>query len=404
MLSNIFTTSLWGAWLYLFVFAVQANEPPLSIFEAAEQAALQAPSVQAQTLRLSAAQADVQRAGRLPDPELILGVDGVPVQGSHAFETDYSDMTTRKMGISFTLPAGDKRQAEQALASAAVLVGETTWQAIQLASQQAGATAWIELWAAQQELALLQELIEPQTWLANSQTAQFAGGTGSAQAALAAALDTMLLQDRLDEAQLRVQTAEAKLARWLPEASNRPLAQAPDFSILPTSQEELLANLNKDFALRNVDAQLGQAQAAASLAQAEQKSDWRVGVYYGQREHFDDLIGVEIGLSLPFFQRKNQRHNLSARLAERSAIEADRRHILRERREQLTQTLALWQSRGQQVKRFQNQLLPLAADRSAVALASWQGGGNQQDWLNARQDEINLRIRFAQTLAAPARK
>jgi hypothetical protein len=44
--------------------------------------------------------------------------------------------------------------------------------------------------------------------------------------------------------------------------------------------------------------------------------------------------------------------------------------------------------------------VPLAADRSRVALAAYRAGGSLQPWLDARRDEINMRLAYADALAA----
>jgi outer membrane protein, heavy metal efflux system len=48
-------------------------------------------------------------------------------------------------------------------------------------------------------------------------------------------------------------------------------------------------------------------------------------------------------------------------------------------------------------------LLPLDRDRAITALAGYRGGGTLQPWLDARRDEIELRLNYADALAARAR-
>ena len=49
---------------------------------------------------------------------------------------------------------------------------------------------------------------------------------------------------------------------------------------------------------------------------------------------------------------------------------------------------------------LRDELVPLAADRSRVALAAYRAGGSLQPWIEARRDEINTRLDFADALAA----
>jgi hypothetical protein len=62
-----------------------------------------------------------------------------------------------------------------------------------------------------------------------------------------------------------------------------------------------------------------------------------------------------------------------------------------------------WQGWGRQVQRYQDTLLPLARDRARTALASYRGGGALQPWLDARRDEIEQRLAYAEALATHAR-
>ena len=58
---------------------------PLTLDQAVELAAKHAPQVQAGQYKQEAAAADLDRAGRLPDPQLQFGIQNLDAQGSGAF-------------------------------------------------------------------------------------------------------------------------------------------------------------------------------------------------------------------------------------------------------------------------------------------------------------------------------
>jgi outer membrane protein TolC len=121
---------------------------------------------------------------------------------------------------------------------------------------------------------------------------------------------------------------------------------------------------------------------------------------YGQRIRLPDMLGIEVGMSLPLFPGNRQDRNISARYADRDAIRAQRDDARRAEHEAIGQAVAIWQGWGRQVRRYETTLLPLAADRSRTALASYRGGSALQPWLNARDAEIETRVAYTQALAA----
>ena len=88
-------------------FAAHASEQPLSLEEAVEHALQTAPQLSAQTERVSAAEQLIVSAGRLPDPELIVGIDNLPVTGPDAYSTT-SDFNSRTSSGSAAGSTGGK--------------------------------------------------------------------------------------------------------------------------------------------------------------------------------------------------------------------------------------------------------------------------------------------------------
>jgi len=112
---------------------------------------------------------------------------------------------------------------------------------------------------------------------------------------------------------------------------------------------------------------------------------------------------LEVGVSLPLFTRNRQDRGISARQAQWDAVQADHEDARRAQREVVTRAVATWSGWGRQIARYQQTLLPLARDRAQTALAGYRGGGSLQPWLDARRAEIELRLSYADALAARAR-
>jgi len=125
---------------------------------------------------------------------------------------------------------------------------------------------------------------------------------------------------------------------------------------------------------------------------------------YGKRApYLSDMVTLQVGVSLPLFTRNRQDRGISAKQAQWDAVQAAHEDARRAQVEAVTRALATWQGWNRQIQRYQDTLLPLDRDRATTALAGYRGGGMLQPWLDARRDEIELRLSYADALAARAR-
>ena len=125
---------------------------------------------------------------------------------------------------------------------------------------------------------------------------------------------------------------------------------------------------------------------------------------YGKRApRLSDMVTLQVSVSLPLFTRNRQDRGISAKQAQADAVQFAHDDARRAQREKVERTVATWQGWNRQIQRYRDTLLPLARDRTKTALASYRGGGLFQPWLDARRDDIELRLRYADALAARAR-
>lgn len=373
---------------------------PLSLATATQIAAARAPQVQAQLLREQAARHDAVRAGRLPDPQLTAGISNLTATGRQAFNAAADSMTMRTIGLMQEIPSGAKRAAEKAVANSGVQLSAADVVTVRLAVKQATAGAWVRLWAAQTEWRQLQDLREQFALAVKLAKARLAGGAGSATDVLAARAAAVELDNRITAVDAEIAGARAALQRWLGNDADGTLAEAPDFSTLPVPPAQLLHDLDRQGPLLGWGAREDQAQAQLDLAKAGKRPNWSVGLVYGSRIHLPDMIGIEVGVSLPLFPGNRQDQDISARYAERDAVKDEHEDARRVQREAVAAGLVEWQGDDKQVNTYRDKLLPLATDRSRTALAAYRSGGPLEPWLEARRDEINTRVAYAKALAA----
>ena len=380
--------------------AAHAAEPPLTLDAAIHQAIERAPLLEARRAQSESARQEAARAGALPDPQLTVGVDNLAVQGPGAFTVGGDSMTMRTVGISQALPSRRKRQAERAMGHAQADLAASSEVATGLSIRQQVADAWISAWGAHREAMMLRSM--RQAWAQDVAVAKarLRGGTGSAAEVLAARMESLDLENRLDEANAREAQARAGLARWLGSPIGQPLGDAPDFAVLPHDEASLLASLDRQGNLLGWPAREQAAEAALAAARADKRPEWSVGLSYGSRVRgLSDMVSLQVGVSLPLFTRNRQDRGISARAADLDAVRDERDDARRQQVEAIRSAWAQWESLGQQVRRHRDALLPLANDRVVLALAAYRGGGEIQPLLDARRDEIAHHTDYARMQA-----
>ncbi|HST27163.1 MAG TPA: TolC family protein [Rudaea sp.] len=379
--------------------AQAADDPPLTLAAAVALAVRNAPLLAADAARVDAAREDRVRAGRLPDPELGVGLDNLTATGGSAFDPLADSMTMQTIGIVQRIPSRAVRSAQRAAADAQVQAASAQRTLADVDVRLAAADAWVALWAAQRRIALLADLRTQATIAVDASRARLAGGTDGAAGALAARAEAADLDNRIDAAQAGIDAALAVLRRWT--GTDAGAADAADFADLPVAPATLLSQLDRQATLLQWPAREASAQAALDAARASKRPQWSVGVSYAKRfGSLPDMASVNFGMSLPLFAGNRQDRDIGARHAERDAVLAEHEDARRAQRAMVEQKLADWRGWTRQARRFRDELLPLAADRSRVALAAYRGGGSLQLWLDARRDEIKTRLDYVDALAA----
>jgi cobalt-zinc-cadmium efflux system outer membrane protein len=373
-------------------------DEPLTLEAAVERALETAPQVGARTANVEAMQALTVSAGRLPDPELVVGVDNLPVTGADAYSTTRDFMTMRKVGVMQEFPAASKRRLQRQLAGAEAGVAEAELLESRLAIARAVAQAWIRRATAEASLNDLRAL-QPEVELqAAAARAAVSAGRGSTAEALAAEAAVAQLQARLLRMQSEARQASFELARWIDTDAMRPLAPMPSLSVLPTAPAALLATVHEHGSLLALQSQIAAARLSVDLAKAQRSPDWSAELAFAKRgPDFSDMVSLEFRVGLPLFTKNRQDPQISAKHAQLRRIEADREAELRMHTAEIQQMLTEWEQLGMQVEQYERDLLPLAHERSRAALASYGSGrGDLRMALEAYQQEIDFVIERAE--------
>jgi outer membrane protein, heavy metal efflux system len=389
-------------YLLLAPFAAPAGEPPtaasaLTLDAAVEQALLKAPQLAAQAASRDAAQALTVSAGRLPDPQLVLGLDNLPVTGSDAYSTTRDFMTMRRIGVMQEFTRAEKRRLQRDRAEVQSSLAGAELAQTRLAVAREVADAWIRRSTASTAVTSLRAL-EPDVELqASAAQAAIVAGRGSTAEALAAQAAVVQLANRIIRLQSEERRAVLELERWIDQDALRPLAPIPALDQLPIPPAALLASVHEHGDLLPFEARAAAARLDIELAKAERRPDWSAELAYAERgPDFSDMVSLEFRIGLPLFAGNRQNPVVAAKGAELRRIEADRETEVRMHTAELRQVLTEWELLGLQIRQYEREILPLTRERSRAALASYRAGrADLRVALEAFQQEIESLIEHA---------
>ena len=213
------------------------------------------------------------------------------------------------------------------------------------------------------------------------------------------------LDERILTLQQQVEMKRAELARWIGADADLPLAAIPSDREIEHSAEMLLAAVPDHAPLAPVVARLDAAEADVELARAEKRPDWSAEITYSDRgSEFSDMVSLEFRVGLPLFSRHRQDPIIAEKLATVRAQEAERDAEVRMHTAEVRAALAEWRFGRERLDNYANELLPLARDRSRVALASYSAGrGDLRSVIDALSQEIDAQLEDIQLRGSVAR-
>ena len=377
-------------WLMLPVKIFAAD---LSFNEALSLALQHAPLLTANQAQIDAARSAAIPAGALPDPQLALGVDNLPIQGNEGFSLSKDFMTMQRIGLSQAFPNTAKLDARVAVAQGRLALAQAQTRVVRLQVLQETAVAWIAIAALDQQLQIISDLLAENQLFAKAVKARFAGGQGVASDTLVPRFEAAMLDERRDELVSRRAQAVAQLKRWIGEAADKPLFGAvPDW---PMSEQSLAHGLHRHPELDVFVPKTQVLDAEVAEAKAEKIPDWAVQLAYQRRgSAFSDMVSLQVSIDLPMFADSRQQPKLEAKLSERNALEAERMVALDEHNAMLSADLADYQRLSNAEQRAQSVLIPLAEEKVALSLAAWRS--NQSDLatlIAARKELLDTRLK-----------
>jgi len=372
----------------------------LTLDAAVKVAIERAPQLRAEAAAVEAAQSAAIAAGRLPDPELMIGATNVPIEGEDAWSLERDFMTMREIGVMQSFPSRSKLGSQRERAGAAIEVARARKQQSALEIARSTAEAWIALYSAQVVLEKLQQLRPEVQLQADSARAALRSGKGTTVDALAAEAAISDVDDEILQATRDLHAMRAELSRWIGDDASRTLAHSPALDRLPATRNDLLGSIHNHAPLLAYDAQLALARAEVDLAKAEKRPDWSAQLSYAKRgDAFEDMVSLQFRVGLPVFSGSRQDPMIAARYAEARQVEAEREAQLRMHVAEVETRIAQWEAARARIDLLERERLPLARQRSQAALAGFAATRLPlTSLLDAHTTEIKLQREYAELL------
>jgi cobalt-zinc-cadmium efflux system outer membrane protein len=380
----------------LLSIGARAGDAAFGLDEAIERALGDSPQIVAAQASLEGAQDLAPGAGRLPDPEAIIGVDNLPVNSSDQFSLTRDFMTMRKIGVMQTFPNGAKRRLQGELASREIDLAQANLKASRFETAKAAAEAWIACATVEQSLKRLRTLRADLTAQSSASRAALASGRSSVGDALRSDVALARLDDRILELEQQLAMKRVELARWVGQDAMRDLAELPWQRELSGAPQTLTQDVAAHPPLAPSVAGLEVARTEVSLARAERRPDWSAEMSFAKRgPDFSDMVSLEFRVGLPLFAKNRQNPVIASKLATVRAQEASQEAEVRMHRAEIESMLALWHSGRTRLQHFGKELLPLAHDRSRATLNSYGSGrGDMRSTLEALGEEVDLQLEY----------
>ena len=362
--------------LALFCAASLAANAQVLSLEAAQRRALEhSRQLQAHDAAGRAAREMALAAGALPDPVLRVGVDNVPAEGGDKFSLTRDFMTMRRVGVMQELTRGEKRElrrdryereaekvAAERAASAAAVERDT-------------ALAWLERHYVEAMVAAADDFVRASEAEVSAADAAYRAGRGSQGEVLAARSMLALAADRRADLARRMRAARIELARWTGGDPGEPLAPRPEMGnagFPATALEHHLASHPQIVAL---DRQVDVAAAESRLAAASRHPDWTWEATWQQRgPAYSNMFSVGVSVPLPWDTANRQDREVAAKLALADEARARRDEQLRVHVAEVRALFEEWEAGQDRRRRYREEILPLARERTAAVLAAYAGG------------------------------
>ncbi|HUG25381.1 TolC family protein [Piscinibacter sp.] len=365
----------------------------LSLDEALRRAEARSRQLTAQEAAASASRSMAVAAGQRPDPALKASLTNLPIDGPDRFSLARDFMTMRSVGVMQELTRDSKLKARSARFEREAEMAEAGRALVLANLQRDTAIAWLDRHYEERLLDVLVAHRDEARLQIEAADATYRGGRGSQADLFAARAAVATIDDRVAEAERRIATAATRLSRWVGDGTGA-LGAPPALDVVGIRAEDLETQLAHHPDIAVLLKQEDVALAEAEIAQTNKRSDMSVELMVSQRgSAYSNMVSINLAMPLQWDQKDRQDREVAARLARVEQVRAEREEATRMHLADTLAMLQAWHSNRERLRRYDDALIPLAAERTRAALAAYRGvGGMLNDVLDARRNEIDTRM------------
>lgn len=364
-------------WAILATAALSARadpgDAPLTLAEAERLAVTRQPLLEAQRASVSAARERAMAMRQLPDPQLLAGVQNLPVNGDDRYSLSADPMTMAQVGVMQEFPLPGKRRLRGEAGSLMAHVGDAKLAALTRAVRRDAAMAFLDAWFPDRAAGLAHAMADEAGREREAADIAYRAGRAPQADVLAADVELELLRDR--ERKLAQDAAEARerLARWTGAPVAAVAAEPPSLPE-PRPLEALLAQLDRHPEVAQAGYEIAAAENSLALAQQDYWPDWRIEAMYGWRPDYDEMLSVQLGIDLPVFHGNRQDRAAAAARDELAAAGAAREDTQRQLRATAAANWRAWSQARERLAHYDEVIVPRAGARVEATLAAYRAG------------------------------
>lgn len=389
--------------LFVFVFvasAAFAQSTPTSLQSLIAEARQTNPAIKAAESAIQTARYMPKQASALPDTEVM--VQHFTVGSPRPFAGySNSDFAYIGFGASQEIPYPGKRALRANVAQHEIAISGAEKNSIVWNVLNRLKVAYFQLAGSQNIISILAKNQQVAEQIEQGAEARYRVGEGTQQDVLRAQLERTKLLNELSMQQRESAQAQAVLKALL----NRP-AESPDLVPEPLSArhipgfDALIIKLREKNPELQVNAErVSQGRAAFELAKREKKPDFAVQyMWQHTADNFRDYYMATFTVKLP--NRSRVRAAEGESQAKLTQAEAEKESRLRQMESDLGEQFAIVQTSEQQLKVYEQGLIPQSEAALNAGLAAYRAGKQEyQGLLASFADTLQLSIDHERTLA-----
>lgn len=308
----------------------EAAAAQLTLAEAEHLALEQAPWLQHHRSNADAAAERAVYEGRLPDPQLTLGLVNVPTD---SYRLNQEDMTMTVVGVRQAFPPGNTLKLKSERAENGLAREQARLQMERRNLLRQVRQTWLELYFQQQAWHTLEESRRLARKQLDAAGARYRAAQETQQAVLRARQTLARLDERAPMIRAQILRWQAQLARWIGAAADEALPS--DLPVLPATPDAFDYTRHPEWSA--TQSMLDEARIEVAMARQEYKPGMMLDVSYGFRRptpngtERPDTLSAMVTLDLPVFRDKRQ----DRKLAEKQTMEAGARFEADDKRREL---------------------------------------------------------------------